>query len=155
MYKKTALILVLFLSSASYALKFSYDNYSDITGLKYSFTFNGQDWITPDVFGANSPAILNRHKLSDVRFAQLPKAWKIEAPDKTKFHCWDKSDEQKTFNNILTLNNIKFAHKNGLLLDVVDNDVGVSMHITDIDGNGVYSNTIICSIEPTENTVNL
>jgi len=149
MYKKTLCsILVLFLSSASHALKFNYDNYSEVSGLKYSFTFNGQDWIAPDIFGASSPAILNRHDMGAVRFAELPKAWRIEAPDKAKFHCWDKSDEQKTFNNTLTLSSAKFAHKNGLLLDITDRDSGnISIHITDMDGNGVYSNTIICNIE--------
>lgn len=149
MYKKISLlVLVLFLSSTSHALKFSYDNYSEISGLKYSFSFNGQDWVTPDVFGASSPAILNRHNMGAVKFAELPKAWKIEAPDKAKFHCWDKADEEKSFNNILTLSNAKFAHKNELLLDIVDIDsANISMHITDMDGNGVYSNTIICSVE--------
>jgi len=147
MYKKISLlVLALFLSSTSYALKFSYDNYSEIPGLKYSFTFNGQDWITPDIFGANSAAILNRHKMGEVKFAELPKAWKIEAPDRTNFHCWNKSDEQKVFNNILTLSNAKFAHKNELLLDIIDNDIGIMMHITDMNGNEVYSNTIVCSV---------
>jgi len=148
MYKKISLLaLVLFLSSTSYALKFNYDNYSEISGLKYSFSFNGQDWVAPDVFGASSPAILDRRKMGAVKFAELPKAWKVEAPGKIKFHCWDKSDEQKNFNNVLILSNAKFIHKNELLLDITDNEAGISMFITDMDGNGVYSNTIICSVE--------
>lgn len=149
MYKKISLlVLALFLSSTSYALKFNYNNYSEISGLKYSFSFNGQDWITPDVFGAKSPAILNRNKAGAVKFAELPKAWKIEAPDNVKFKCWDASDEQKTANNIVTLHNTKFARKNDLWLDVLDNGpAGISVRIIDQDGNGVYSNTIMCNIE--------
>ena len=147
MYKRVLLVAALFLSSTSHALKFNYDNYSEVSGLKYSFTFNNNDWITPDVFGANSPMILNYKGMGVLKFAEFPKAWKVEAPDKVKFHCWDKRDEQKVFNNILTLNEAKLAHKNELLLDVIDNSAGISMHITDMDGNGVYSNTIICSVE--------
>lgn len=149
MYRKTLLlILTLFLSSTSHALKFTYDNYSEISGLKYSLTFNGRDWVTPDIFGASSPTILNSYKMSAVKLAELPKAWKIEAPNKTKFHCWDRSDEQKKFNNILTLKKAEFIDRDDLLLDIIDHDAsGILMHITDMDGNGVYSNTIICSIE--------
>lgn len=148
MHQKTLLVvLAWFLSSASYALKFNYDNYSDIAGLKYSFSFNGQDWITPDVFGTSSPAILDHRNMGAVKFAQLPKAWKIEAPKQANWHCWDENDQQKTFNNVLVLKQAKFSHKNDLLLDVIDYEQGITVRITDMDGNGEYSNVLICRPE--------
>jgi hypothetical protein len=149
MYRKILLVSVLFLSSASYALKFKHANDSDIAGLKYSYAFDGYHWI--DAFGDNSPAILAQHKIDEINIARLPKAWKIEAPDKSKFYCWDQADQQQKFTNVLAMSNLEFfdsfVDKDDLLLDIVAETIGISVRVTDMDGKAAYSNTLICSVE--------
>jgi hypothetical protein len=140
-------ILSLLFSSQSQALKFSYDNYSKIPNLEYSFTFNGIDWFQHESKHDGS-LVLNPKEFKTIEFKpSIPLAWKVEDITGGEIHCWDYYDKnKKEVKNIITLNEKKFTKNNDLLLDIIDagqNNILVS--IIDMDGNQAYSNTLICS----------
>ena len=139
------LICVLFLTTSSQALQFSYDNYTKIPQLQYSFSYDGKTWFQ---HVANS--VLNPREFITLEFgAMLPLAWKVTAMGGKKMHCWRANDaRKKPVSNIVTLKQQKFVQEPDLLLDVIaSGSRGLLMHIIDLDGNGNYSNIIECHIE--------
>jgi hypothetical protein len=139
------LIYLLLLSPSSQALKFSYDNYSKIPSLEYSFTFNGNDWLQ-----RNDATVLNPQEFKTIEFKpSIPLSWKIEDTTGKKIHCWDYFDKhKKPVKNIVTLNETKFTKESDLLLDIIDTGTNsILISIIDMDGNKTYSNTIACYVE--------
>lgn len=135
----------LFLASSSQALQFSYDNYTKISQLQYSFSFDGYCW-----FQHVDSSVLSSREFRTLEFGKvLPLAWKVTVVDDKKMHCWRANDQQKKpVPNIVTLKQQKYTHEPDLLLDVIPSgSQGLLMHVIDLDGNKVYSNTIECYIE--------
>lgn len=142
---KILFLSVTLFATPAWALKFSYDNYSDIPLLKYSFSFNDKDWFESDDTKALAPKGFKTIEFGD----SLPISWAISAPAGKTLSCITQGDhEKKPVKNIVTLNSPSAAKKNDLLLDIIDtNNRGSFLAgITDLDGERQYSNFIECTI---------
>jgi hypothetical protein len=130
--------------SAAQAISFSYDNYSQVSPLKYAFSFNGKDWLRP----ADDSLHSRDYKTIDFTDS-LPMSWQVEVASGKTLRCWDAFVEpKKEVKNIVTLSKAEFAKEENLLLDVIDegeNNIFVS--IIDQDGESTYSNSIVCKVE--------
>ncbi|MEI8054761.1 MAG: hypothetical protein WCH10_02010 [bacterium] len=144
-FKLCLCVCFFLLSLPSQALEFHYDNYSRVPSLKYSFTFDGYNWLSN-----NNELLLDQQEFRTIEFGSLaPLAWKVDAPSGKKIHCFDLFDQQKNeVKNIVTLKDAKFAERDDLLLDVIDDGAsGILVSIISADGDRIYSNAISCSID--------
>lgn len=135
---------ILLFASSILALNFSYDNYSQIPLLKYSFSFTGKNWFKTDE--ANE---LASKGFKTVEFGNaIPLFWEIESPAGKTLNCWKLGDyEKKPTKAILTLKDSEYAKEDNLLLDIIDGNAhNFRAVIIDLDGEKQYSNFIECDI---------
>jgi len=121
-------------------MNFSYDNYSNVANLKYSYLSSTHNWIN---LGTLIP-----HDYKTLQFEnEIPAAWKIEVKDNSKLQCVEYYSRQPITNTI-TLKDKKFTTENNLLLDVLSqngsNEFIAYIITEDGDGFNYYSNVIDC-----------
>ena len=135
---------VLFCISSCFALNFSFDNYSSIPLLKYSFSFTGKNWFRPDEGSELEPKGFKTVEFGNT----LPTYWEITAPSGKALTCWKMNDhEKKPIKSILTLESPEKIQRNDLLLDIINgNNQTFIAVITDLDGEKKYTDFIECSI---------
>jgi len=142
---KQKLIILFFIfgyTSAIFALHFSYDNYSNIPLLKYSFSFTGKNWFKSDEASALEP-----QGFKTIDFGKnIPYFWEIEPPAGQTLSCWKLNDhDKKPIKSILEIK--EEVKQDNLLLDVIDSDKqNFIAVITDLDGEHKYSDFIECNI---------
>lgn len=141
---KILFLSAMLFSAPALALKFSYDNYSRVPLLKYSFTFNNNNWFQSDDANMLAPKDFKTMEFGD----SVPVSWEISPPSGKTLSCWQQGDhEKKSVKSIVTLTSLKFAKEDDLLLDIIDSDTNSFMAgIIDLDGERRYSNFIECTI---------
>jgi hypothetical protein len=142
---KYSVLLLLLTFSKIFALPFSYDNYSKIPLLKYSFSFNGKDWFQ----SKDSPSLAPKG-FKTVEFGNsIPPIWKIETKNNISLFCWNTHDrEKKEVPSIVTLTLPNFMTLDDLLLDVINEGPDfISIGIIDMEGDDLYSNRLDCEIK--------
>jgi len=141
---KTLFLTAMLFAVPALALHFSYDNYSGIPLLKYSFTFDGNNWFKSDDANLLAPKGFKTVEFGD----SIPVSWEISPPAGKTLSCWQQGDhEKKSVKSIVTLTSHKSTKEDNLLLDVIDSTAsGFIVGIIDLDGEQRFSNVIECTI---------